>query len=482
MFDLRPVLYVIGLCLAVLGATMLVPMLVDLQAGNGHHGAFLQSALITILCGGVLALACANGVTGSLTLRQAFVLATGTWTLLPLFGALPFLLGATAASLTDAYFEAVSGLTTTGATVFVGLDRLPDGLHLWRGLLNWLGGLGFVLVALIFFPVMRVGGLQYFRKEGFAAQGRILPRVIEVARALLLVYGLLTLACIGVYLILGMSTLDAVTHAFSTISTGGFSTRDASFAGLSPALHYAGAGFMILASLPYLRFAQLFSGTPAPLFRDPQVRAFLLWLFIAVGAVTLWRIVTSGQGVEESLRMALFDLSSVMSGTGFHAGSLEGWGAFAVLVAIVLGLIGGCTSSTSGALGVFRVLIMASAIRNQIARIHTPHRVLAVRYGGQVLDDEVIGQVMLYSCGYVAALVSLSLAMTLTGVDSASAVFAVWTSIGNIGFGLGPLAARTGTMTDYPDAAKWLMILAMVIGRLGLLSIVVMVSARFWRR
>lgn len=481
MLDLRPVGYIVGLIVAVLGATMLIPMGVDWQIGDDQAGLFFRCAALTVMCGGVLALTCANGVTGTLTIRQAFLLTTGTWVLVPLFGCLPFLLAGTGTSFTDSYFEAVSGITTTGSTIFVGLEAMSPGILLWRGLLNWLGGLGIVIVALIFLPMMRVGGMQFFRTEGFDTLGKIRPRLIDIARSVLAVYFGLTVLATVTLMILGLSGLEAAVHAMASIATGGFSTRDASLTNFSPAVQYSLSAFMILGSLPYIRFVQLFNGLPGPLWRDRQVRAYLALVIVSVLMVTVWRLTTAGGAVEPAFRLSLVNLTSVISGTGFFAGPFESWGAFGVMVAFAIGFIGGCTSSSSGALSVFRVQVMFAAIKVQIALIRSPNSIQKIRYDGREVGTEVMDQVMLYTSGYFATLIVLTLLMTLTGVDGTSALFAVWTSIGNIGFGLGAAVAPTGTMVDFPSAAKWLMVLAMLMGRLGLLAFLVILTSRFWQ-
>ncbi|RZW08656.1 MAG: TrkH family potassium uptake protein, partial [Rhodobacteraceae bacterium] len=229
MIDLRPVGYVIGLLVAALGLTMLVPMATDLWAGNGHAGVFFESAILTTIIGGLIALACANAVTGKLRVQQVFLMASGVWAVLPIFGAIPLVQGATAASLTDAYFEAMSGLTTTGSTVFSGLDDLPAGLLLWRSMLQWFGGIGIIVVAMAFLPELRVGGMQIFRSEAFDTDGKVLPRAAEIASRISIVYLALTVVCILAYVLSGLTLFNAINHAMTTIATGGFSTHDASF-------------------------------------------------------------------------------------------------------------------------------------------------------------------------------------------------------------------------------------------------------------
>lgn len=276
MFDLRPVAYVIGLLVSFLGLTMLLPLIVDIAEGRGAWPVFLESSVITTLAGGLVALSSANGVKDRLSLQQTFLLTTGVWVALPIFGAIPFIIGATDSSLVDAYFEAMSGLTTTGSTVLSGLDDLPKGLLLWRGLLQWLGGIGIIVVAMVFLPELRVGGMQIFRSEGFDTMGKILPRATEISASISTIYVGITLACALGYLATGMNVFDATVHALTTVSTGGFSNYDASFGTFQGPSEYVATVFMILAALPFVRFVQMARGNRRAIFRDSQIRAFLL--------------------------------------------------------------------------------------------------------------------------------------------------------------------------------------------------------------
>ena len=482
MVNIRPIAYLIGRMLVVLAILMLAPAILDNRAGLENGGDFLKSAIITGGIGALLSLATVNALGQGLDIRQAYLLTAGIWMGLPLFACLPFILGAPGLSFTDGYFEAVSGITTTGSTVIVGLDALPDGMNLWRGMLNWIGGLGIAFIAMIFLPVMRVGGMQFFRTEGFDTLGKALPRATDIARALLSVYAALTVLCILTYLGLGMSTLDAIVNGAATIATGGFSPSDQSFGKYPGAAEYAGALFMMLGSLPYIRYVQLATGRAEPLWQDPQVRAIFIWMASAVGVVTCWRLATSDMAAEPAFRETLFNLSSILTGTGFFSGTFGAWGSFALAVAFMLGLIGGCSGSSSGALSVFRVQLAGRAIAAQIAVIQHPDRIAPVRYGGRPVEAEVINALMLYVTGYILTIGVLSVGMTLVGVDTVSALFGIWTSLGNIGYGFGPMVAETGTFRDFPEAAKWLMIVAMLMGRLGLLAIFVLVLPNFWRR
>ncbi len=481
MIDLRPIAYVIGRILIVFAIVMLAPAVIDYRAGLQNGLDFLQCAILTGAIGALLALSTQNALGQGLDRRQAYVLTVAIWVVVPLFSALPFYLGAPGLSLADAYFEAVSGITGTGSTVIVGLDALPVGTHLWRGLLNWLGGLGIAFVAMIFLPLMRVGGMQYFRTEGFDTFGKAMPRATDIAKQLLAVYAGLTVICAMVFSAIGMTTLDAIVHAMAAISTGGFSTSDMSFAKYSGAGEYAGVVFMILGSLPFLRYVQLVSGAPLALWRDVQVRGFVRILLGGVAILTLWRMLTSDTALEPAFRETLFNLTSTLSGTGFFSSNLLEWGGFAMVVVFMMGLIGGCSGSASGALTVFRVQVSVSAMLAQIRLIANPSRISPVKYGGRTVDSDVLNSMMLFITGYVVIIGLLTVAMSLLGVDPVSALFGVWASLGNIGYHFAPTGAATGTIQDFPQTAKWMLILAMLMGRLGLLAVLVLVLPRFWR-
>ncbi len=483
LIDLRPVGFVLGLLLVALGLAMLAPLVVDLLVGASNWRAFFESAMVTGVTGAMIALACRSGLetADEFSVREAFLLTTGIWAFIPLFGALPFMVGAPHIGFTNAYFEAVSGITTTGSSVIPHLDNLPPGVLLWRGILNWLGGLGIAFVAMIFLPVMRVGGMKFFRTEGFDTMGKVLPRATDIARRLLAFYVLLTLACISTYMVFGMTLLDAVVNAFATVATGGFSTSDASFGKYSGAAEYAGSFFMIVSALPYIRFVQMMGGSYRPMLRDPQVRAFLKWIAISVSLVIVYRLFTSETPVETIVRQSLFNIVSIFTGTGFSSADVNSWGPFAVVVALTVGLIGGCSSSSSGAFSVFRTQILFAAIKAQIQKVHSPNRLSVVRYDGVVVDDEVMNPLIMYLTGYLVTIMVLSIGVSLTGVDIESALMAIWTSIGNIGYVFGTATQPTGTMVDFDTTAKWLMIIAMLMGRLGMVAGYVLLLPRFWR-
>ncbi|KEO53214.1 hypothetical protein DT23_07660 [Thioclava indica] len=481
MPDVRPVIHLLGLILAALGASMLLPMAIDLHDTNPNWQEFLEAAIETMLVGTLLAITTRGENNDGLTTRQAYLLTAGIWLAVPLFAALAFIEGAPHVTFTKAYFEAASGITTTGYTVFTDLDDLPRSVLLWRAMLNWFGGLGIAFVAMIFLPVLRIGGMRYFQTEGFDTLGKVMPRARDIAKSLLWVYCSLTFLCALSYVITGMSLFDAICYAMATLATGGFGTHDSSFAGFPPAAQYAGTLFMLASALPFIRYVQLGHGNLRPFWGDPQVRAFLRWFAIALGALLIWRYAHQQGSFEEVLRDSSFNLSSIMTGTGFGTSDVSHWGSFGLVLVYWVGLIGGCTGSSSGALSVFRWQALAAVIRTSVRRLHAPHRVILPRLYGKVLEEDVLSSLILYFTGYILALGVISVAISMTGADFISALFATWGALGNIGYAVGPLSASSGTMAAFSDAATWLMTLAMLLGRIGMLAILVLFSPRFWR-
>jgi trk system potassium uptake protein TrkH len=470
-----------GLLLVALGVAMLGPMIADLASGNSHWRAFAFSALITIIIGGLIALASSNAVTDALNIRQTFVLTTMVWVLLPLFGALPFMLGATAARPVDAVFESISGFSTTGATVFTGLENLPPGLLLWRAITHWLGGVGIIVMAMVFLPELRVGGMQVFRSEAFETLGKILPRAAGIARGISVIYIGLTVACILAYLATGMTAFDAVTHAMSTVSTGGFANYDSSFGAFGPGVHYVAVVFMLLSALPYVRFVQAAAGELRPLLLDSQVRVFFFIVALATAALALTVALRQDTFSERVFREALFNVASITTGTGFAIVDYMSWGEFAITVLFFLGLIGGCAGSTSCSVKVFRYQILFASIRAEIRRLHSPSGLFTPRFEGKPLTDEVLDAVMAFFGTFVLSLGIFAVALNLTGLDALTAISGAATAIANVGPGLGPIIGPAGNFSTLPDEAKWILSLAMLVGRLELMVVLVLFTARFWR-
>lgn len=481
MIDIRPVANTVGKLVITLGAAMVVPMCVDYFAGDPHWKSFLESSVLTMIAGGLITLA-THGANRALTLEQAFLLTAAIWAVLPAAGAVPFMIGAPHASFTNAYFEAMSGLTTTGASAFPELDSLPLGVNLWRGFLNWSGGLGIIVVAMIFLPVMKVGGMQFFKSEGFDTLGKILPRAFDIAREMTWVYIALTGLCIVVYILMGMTGYDAVVLAMSTCSTGGFSNYNSSFGPYVGPLEYAAALFMVLSSIPFIRMVQLMRGSARPLWEDIQIRAYLRWILYAIGAITAYRLIWMGaRNPEEVLRETTFNVVSLFSGTGLSSTDVTQWGHFPFAVLIVVGLIGGCTGSTACSVKVFRYLVLFQAVRSQLRRMQSPHRVYPLLYDRRPLDRDVVDSVMTFFTLFMLTFGLLVVGLALTGLHPRTALTAGWTAIANVGVLWGPELSANGAVDQLPVAARWMMIVGMYIGRLELMTVLVLLLPRFWR-
>ncbi len=481
MFDLRPVVYVTGLLVMALGVSMLIPMGIDLFYGSADWLVFLESAVLTTLVGGAMALATANGVGRGLSIQQTFLLTTGVWLALPLFGALPFILSEVGARPVDAVFEAMSGLTTTGATVLSGLDDMPKGILFWRGMLQWFGGIGIIVVAMVFLPELRVGGMQIFKSEAFDTMGKVLPRAAEISGRISWIYLSLTVVCVLSYLAVGMPPFDAVVHAMTTISTGGFSTRDASFGAYQGVPEYVASVFMILASLPFVRYIQVVAGTARPILVDPQIRAYLATIFLITLAMTLYRLVANGDHMEHGFREGLFNVTSIISGTGYASVDYQLWGPFPAVAFFFVGLIGGCAGSTACSVKIFRYQLLFSSIRAQIRAIHSPHGIFSPRYNGKRVDEEVLSSVMSFFVFFVVTLGVVAVLLGLTGLDFITSVSGAAAAVANIGPGLGDQIGPSGNFSGLNDTAKWILSVTMLIGRLELLAVFILFTPVFWR-
>lgn len=480
MIDPRPIVYVIGLVVAVLGATMFVPMAVDLYYGSADWAVFLSSAVISLVVGGSMTLATANTSGRGLTIQQTFLLTTLIWIALPLFAAIPFMLGALEARPVDAFFEAMSGMTTTGSTVLSGLDDMPEGLLLWRSMLQWFGGIGIIVVAMVFLPELRVGGMQIFRSEAFDTMGKVLPRAVEIAAQISWIYVGLTIANVLAYLAVGMTPFDAINHAFTTMSTGGFSTRDASFGAFQGAPEYVASVFMIFASLPFVRYIQIVGGTARPLFTDPQVRGYLGLLLFVTLMLAFYRLIVNADGLEHGIREGLFNAVSIISGTGYASTDYQLWGNFPMVAFFFFGLVGGCAGSTACSVKIFRYQLLFASVRAQIRTIHSPSGVFTPRYAGRSVGEDVLSSVMAFFVMFVISLGMFSMALSLTGLDMITSISGAATALANVGPGLGPTIGPAGNFAALNDTAKWLLVAAMLVGRLEVLSVFVLFTRRFW--
>ena len=474
-------LFVDGVLLLVIAAGMLVPMAVDAATASGDWSSFAISAAITAYAGGSLVLSF-GGASGELDLRSGFLLTVSGWLIVAAFGSLPFLFAPQAATVTDAFFETMSGLTTTGSTVFVGLDHFPPGLLLWRSMLQWLGGAGIVVTAILLLPVLSVGGMQLFRTESSDISDKFVPRLHQIARLTVVAYVGLSVACAVAYSIAGMSVFDAINHAMTTVSTGGFSTRDASIGAYnSVAVECVGTVFMIAGALPLAWWARLAIQRRRVLVEERQVPAFLAIYAVAVALLTVWNVCANHVPFGQALRATAFNVASILTTTGFATTDYSAWGSFAVGLFFMLMLIGGCAGSTAGAIKVFRWQILLAGMMRHFRTMLSPHRVLIARYGDRRVDEGMVESVRNFFFMYVLSFLVLSLAVMATGLDFLSSTSAVAQAMANAGPGLGPVVGPAANFGSLAAPAKWLLALAMLLGRLELSTVYVMLFGVYWR-
>ena len=476
------IMFVVGMLLLVLTLFMIPPMLADLVMDNTDWEVFAGSAVITGFTGLMLVLVSRDAWSERVRLKEGFVLTVASWLAMSLFAAIPYMFTEQPLSFVDAWFEAVSGLTTTGSTVFTGLDNLPEGLLLWRSLTQWIGGLGIVVMALIMLPFLKVGGMQLFQTESSDRSDKIVPHARQFIGYLALAYLALTAACAVAYKLAGMRTFDAVNHAFTTLATGGFSTHDASFGYFTnPALHWIAIVFMIAGSLPLVLYVRIAREHRIGRLQNQQVLGFLNIVLMATLVLTLWRIVAHGTPPMQALREVLFSVVSIISTTGYATVDYTTWGVFSVAAFFLLMFVGGCTGSTAGGMKIFRIQVMLMSIGAYVKRLTMPHRVVSMVYENRTVTQDIAMAVFAYVSVLFMTIGLLAPLVAFTGVDFVTALSATVTAMANVGPGLGAMIGPSGTFAAMPDAAKVLLSVAMLLGRLEFFTVLVVLQPSFWR-
>ncbi|MCG8442895.1 MAG: TrkH family potassium uptake protein [Caulobacterales bacterium] len=482
MRELQPVLVVTGIMLVGLAAFMFPPMLLDYYAGQTTWLAFAWASGAAAFTGGALSIT-ARGRIEQLSVRAAFVLTVVSWLTLTAFAAIPFALAGLGLTLADAFFEAMSGLTTTGSTVIRGLDTKPQGLLLWRAILQWIGGVGIVVTAIAVLPMLGVGGMQLFRLESSDASEKLLPRATQIAGLIAVIYLVLTVICAAVYALLGLSPFHAIAHATTTIATGGFSTSDGSMGTyMQNGADIAAIVFMLAGSLPFGLYMLALRGDMRGVLRDSQAQTFLVLVLVLVAAMTTYLVLNPVPATEgRELRMAAFNVVSILTGTGYATTDYVQWGPFAIAFFFCLTFVGGCAGSTSCGLKIFRFQVAAIALRAYLTEMIRPHHVAPYRYNRRKLTDETVYSVLSFFFLFLATFAALALALAALGLDTVTALSAAATAVANVGPGLGDRIGPAGVFADLPDAAKWLLALGMLIGRLEVFTVLVLFAPSFWR-
>ncbi len=480
MIEFRPVVFVLGILLSVLAIGMVIPAVVDAALGHPDWQVFTAAAGTTLFIGVSMILNARSGWSG-FSLRQAFVMTNLAWLVVAIFGALPFAFSELELSATDAFFESMSGVTTTGATVIIGLDTAPPGILLWRAILQWLGGIGIIVMAVAILPILQVGGMQLFRVEAFETD-KVMPRAAQIAGGISIIYVSLTALAAFVLWALGMSGFEAVTHAMTSLATGGFSTSDRSVGHFdSAAIDWAVCVFMILGSMPFVLYLRMVRGNPRAVLIDSQVRWMLVILAVAILLTAGWLIFRETFGPGAALRYAAFNVISIMTGTGYSTAAFDQWGGFAMAIMFVLMFVGGCAGSTTCGIKIFRFQVMHATAVAQFKRLLQPHGVFFPYYNKKPIPESVAESVMGFFFLFIACFALLAVGLGLFGLDFVTSVSGAASAIANVGPGLGEIIGPSSTFTSLPDGAKWLLAAGMLLGRLELFTVLVLLVPAFWR-
>mgnify|MGYP000852589210 CR=1 FL=1 len=479
---------IVGQVLLATAVLMLLPMCADLYYVNRDWMAFGTASIVAAIGGGALGWGYRRsggrwGKSG-LTLRQAFALTPLSWVAVAAVSALPFLFSEhpqLRGNVANSVFEAVSGITTTGATVLTGLDTAPPGLLLWRGLLQWMGGIGIIATAIAILPALGVGGMQLFRTESSDRSQKAMPRVRQIASTIGYAYIGLTVIAVLAYWLAGMRPFDALVHALTSIATGGFSTSDQSFGRWDEnGIQWMATFFMLTGTLPFVLYVRFLAGDRHA-FVDRQVKTLLGLLLVSVGGIGLWLAGSGQYGLEQAFRFAAFSVVSVVTTTGYAVTDYGQWGPAIVGIFFLLTFVGGCTGSTSGGIKIFRFEVMAVMLRVHFLRLLYPNGVFPRAYDGKPISDEVIGSVVAFLTVFLLCYACITVVLLGLGLDFLTSASGAATALSNVGPGLGEVIGPAGTFAALPDSAKWVLSFAMLLGRLELFTVLIVFLPRFWR-
>ena len=483
MRDFRSVMHIIGLLLCIESVAMTLPLLIDLFNNNSDWNIFFLSSLITFFIGLMLYYSFKKEKI-LIKVRQAFVLTILSWVIIAVFASIPFIYSSANLNYTDAFFESISGITTTGSTVINNLDQLHHGILLWRSLLQWFGGIGIIVLAMAILPTLQIGGMQLLHMEQDDPYEKTIPKINQFVLEIFILYSILTLFCAILYYIYGMNGFDSITHAMTTISTGGFSTHNLSFAYFNSFnIEIISIIFMIIGSLPFVVFLKFIHGDKKSLFKDDQIKLFFILLLTLIIITSIWlfnNIQTNN--LILSIRISLFNITSILTGTGFTSYNYNLWGSFGLVIMIIIMFIGGCAGSTTGGIKIFRLQLLFRGTKTQIKKLTQPHGVFITTFNGKSVTDDTYNSIMGFFFIYILIFILASIALSLFNLDFLTSFSAAASAISNVGPGLGNVIGPSSNYSSLPNGAKWILSLTMLVGRLELFTFLVILSVSFWKK
>ena len=477
----KTVFFLIGILLVVLGTSMLAPYFLQIILKEGSHS-FISSSFVTIFIG-VLFILSNLEKEFRLNLKQTFLFSSLAWIMVATFGSIPFLLSTQNFTFSEAFFESMSGITTTGATIISDLDNSPKSILLWRAIMQWLGGIGIVVMAITILPLLKVGGMQLFKMEGPDSTEKILPRTIEVATVIISTYIVLTLMCGFFYWIFGMTIFDSVSHAMTTIATGGFSTHNDSIGFFkSSNIEIVASIFIILGSIPFISYLKFTKGNRKIFFKDVQIRGLIYLLVISVIVMFFYLLIINYESsLFDKIRISSFNVISILSGTGYVTDDFGLWGKFSLIFFLLLMFIGGCAGSTACGIKIFRLQMLLIFLKNQIKKLISPNSVIIAKYNNQKISDDFINSVIIFIFTFLFIFLIIAMLLSISGLDFITSISGAASSISNVGPGLGDIIGPNGNYKAIPDISKWILSAGMLLGRLELFAVLVLFFPSFWR-
>ena len=478
MSNYKTVFFTLGILQIILGIFMLIPLIFQFFY-NEVDSSFFGASIVTIIFGTLFFLSNLDH-DKKLNLQQAFLLTALSWLSIAIFGSLPFVFSSVDFSFTNAFFESMSGITTTGSTIISNLENMPKGILLWRALLQWLGGIGIIVMAITLMPIMNVGGMQLFKISNSDSSEKILPKSKEIALRLIYIYTGLTFLCALSYRLLGMNIFDSLTHSMTTIATGGFSNYNDSIGYFNNfSIEISAMIFIILGSIPFIAYIKFLNGNKKIFLSDIQIRTFLKIVIFSILIISIYLIINDS--TELNLRAVFFNIISILTGTGYVNAQFDNWGGFPLILFLGLMFIGGCAGSTTCGIKIFRVQILFSFISNQLKKIIYPKGIFVLKYNQNSVDNKFIASIISFIYMYFIIFFVITALLSLTGLDFITSISGAATSISNVGPGLGSIIGPNGNFSSLPDISKWILSIGMILGRLELFAILVLFLPSFWR-
>ena len=478
MSNYKTVFFTLGVLQIILGISMIIPILTQILYSE-IDPSFISASIISIIFGILFLLTNINH-DKKLNLQQAFLLTALSWLSIAIFGSLPFIFSTLDLTITDAFFESMSGITTTGSTILSNLEQTPKAILLWRAILQWLGGIGIIVMAITLMPIMNVGGMQLFKISNNDSSEKILPKSKEIALRLIYIYTSLTFLCLVTYKIFGMSFFDSLTHSMTTIATGGFSNYNESIGFFnSVSIEISAMIFIIFGSLPFIAYIKFINGNKKILFNDSQIKSFFKIIASSVIIISLYLMMS--ESTDLNLRSVFFNTISILTGTGYVNAEFDTWGSFTLIIFLGLMFIGGCAGSTTCGVKIFRIQILYLFFINQLKKIIYPKGVFVLKYDQNPIDDKFISSIISFIYMYLVIFFILTALLSLTGLDFVTSISGAATSISNVGPGLGSIIGPNGDFSALPDSSKWILTFGMILGRLELFAILVLFLPSFWR-